>query len=57
LCGSFQFCEPKTEVEIVDPTDLSRDKKLQKKSQKLDVLPIAGRQPRRDDAVVTDDLD
>jgi hypothetical protein len=33
LSRSFQFCEPKFEVEIVGPTHLSRDKKIPKKIQ------------------------
>jgi hypothetical protein len=34
---SFQFCEPKTEVQIVDATHLSRDKKIPKKIQEKNV--------------------
>jgi hypothetical protein len=32
----FPFREPKTEVEIGDPIRLSRDKKFQKNSQKIE---------------------
>jgi hypothetical protein len=39
VAGSFQFCEPKIEVEIVGPSHLSRAKKFQKKIQKNETDP------------------